>query len=143
MLFNDSRLRRNFQIDKQIEKLESLGSQQIDPDENLGIRRIKYERVIEASTTRLVLDRILYDTLVSTTPDVLNRQYFLSHASATTVTNFLNGQDGQHLYILGNGNTTLTHGTNIFTTTGANKVLAANLMYHLVCHDSKWYEIGA
>lgn len=105
--------------------------------------RIKRERIIEAPTTRAVLDRKLFDTLTTTTPDILNREYWLSHATATTVTNFVNGQDGQHLYILGNGNTTLTHGTNIFLSGGVTRLLVANKICHLVCYDNIWYEVGA
>lgn len=102
---------------------------------------IWHERVINAETVINVLDKRSFDTLVSTTPRVTNKEQWLSHAASTTVTDFLGGKDGQHLYILGNGNTTLTHGTNIFTNTGANKVLAANRMYHLIHYNGKWYEV--
>ena len=112
-----------------------------DVTQRVRPERITHKQIIESPQLKLVLDEKEYDTLISTTPNVLNREYWLSHASAITVTDFLKGQEGQHLFILGNGNTTLTHGTNIFTSTGANKVLAANKMYHLVYHLAKWYEV--
>lgn len=126
-------------IQRQTDRLmptDSFGSPQpIEPE------RITRETIIEAQQTRLVLDKKTFDTLVGVIPEVSQREYWLSHSSATTVTNFLGGQEGHHLYILGNGNTELTHGTNIFTSTGANKTLAADKMYHFICHDDKWYEV--
>ena len=103
--------------------------------------RISHTRIIDATTIRNFLDTKTYDILNGTTPNVANLEYFLSHLSSVTVTNFKNGQEGQHLYILGNGNTTVTHGTNIFTSTSANKLLLANRMYHFIFHSAKWYEV--
>lgn len=98
--------------------------------------------VVNAPVTFNVLPNVFSDTLVSTTPTVLNLTLFKSHTGATTVTDFLGGAVGQTISILGNGNTTITHGTNIFTNTGANKVLAANIMYRFTFFEGKWYEHG-
>lgn len=128
---------KNNPVLKMPDGLDSLSSPQ-----PIEVERITHERVVEARTTRLVLDVHTFDTLSGVIPDVSQREYWLSHSAAETVTNFLNGQEGQHLYILGNGNTELTHGTSIFTSTGANKTLAADKMYHFICHDDKWYEVS-
>lgn len=83
------------------------------------------------------------DTLKTlATPSVRNVKVFRSPNGAVSVTNFLDGIPGQPLYILGNGNLTLVHGTKIKTSTGANKVLAANRLYLLVLIDNVWYEVA-
>jgi hypothetical protein len=95
---------------------------------------------VEAPATPLVLEQQFISTLVGTTPNVKNIQYTYSHGSATVVTSFLNGQDGQELNILGNGNTTLAVSGNIVTNTGSSKLLAANLVYEFTFFGTKWYE---
>lgn len=77
----------------------------------------------------------------STTPSVLDCEVWRSPSGPVSVTNFTDGADGQDLYILGNGNLTLVHGTSIKTSTGANKVLAANKIYHVKLIDNVWYEV--
>lgn len=76
-----------------------------------------------------------------TTTNVLNiTRLSFANTTATTVTNFTGGQEGQELKILGDGYTTLQHGTNIFTNTGANKLLSANKVYTFTKFPSGWIE---
>lgn len=103
--------------------------------------RITDPQNIEAPQRKLQLDTIGYVKLVGATPSVLAQSHLLSHGAATTVTEFKNGKDGQDLYILGNGNTTVSHNTKIKTSTGANKVLAANKMYHFKHYNGVFYEV--
>ncbi len=107
---------------------------------NKSPERVTNKIIVESPSTPLVLESQFISRLVGVTPNVKNIQYAYSHVGATTVTNFLHGQDGQELAILGNGNTTITHGTNIFTNTGANKVLATNKVYVFYFFGTKWYE---
>lgn len=77
----------------------------------------------------------------ATTPSILNSTSLkLAATGATTLTNFMNGAQGQLLAVFGDGNTTVTHGTKIFTNTGANKLLAVNRVYVFHFRDSIWYE---
>lgn len=77
----------------------------------------------------------------STTVNVLNiTRLVFENTVATTVTNFIGGQEGQELKILGDGYTTLQHGTNIFTNTAANKLLATNKVYTFTKFSSGWVE---
>lgn len=87
-----------------------------------------------------VLDTSFTTQLTTTTPDVQNILYFTSHASNTNVTNFLHGQGGQTIYILGNGHTTVVNGTLIKTNTAVNKNLAANKVYRFTYFSGVWYE---
>lgn len=65
-----------------------------------------------------------------TTPSVLNAcPWYANNSAPTSITNFDDGQPGQTIKILGDGFTTIVNGTNIFTSTGANKLLAANRVY--------------
>lgn len=86
--------------------------------------------------------KVLRNKLFGGFPTVTNQSLFLSHDAASIITDFQGGAEGQVLTILGNGNTTITHGTNIFTNTGADKVLAADLVYRFTFINGKWYEDG-
>jgi hypothetical protein len=89
-----------------------------------------------------VLPKKVVDTLSALAiPLVRNVEIYRSPSSAVNVTNFKGGAEGQDLYILGNGNVTLVNGATIKTSTGANKVLAANKIYHLKYIDAIWYEV--
>lgn len=102
-----------------------------------------FEDIVFEGEVRFNRDAVRFiDVLVGTTPTIKYTVYYKSHASAVTVTNFLGGSEGKEVVILGNGNTTITHGTNIFTSTGANKVLLANKIYRFTYIEGKWYEDG-
>jgi hypothetical protein len=75
------------------------------------------------------------------TPSVMDGNLFTTaNTGATTITNFDDGWQGQIIYIRCNdGNTTLANGTNIQTTTGANKLLVSGTVYKLAYFD-KWRE---
>ncbi len=76
-----------------------------------------------------------------TTISVLNLERLkLSNTGAVTVTDLLYGQNGQEVSLLGDGNTTIAHGTPMKTNTGANKLMAANRVYRFVRFDGVWYE---
>ena len=64
----------------------------------------------------------------------------LRNTIATTITDLTNGQIGQEVKLLGDGFTTMQHGTNIFTNTGANKLLAVNKVYTFTKFSTGWIE---
>jgi hypothetical protein len=79
----------------------------------------------------------------STTPSVLNLLRFkFQNTAPVTVTNFIGGQEGQHIMVIGDGNTTITHGTRIFNTSGANLLLIDNRVYSYVFAQGVWREQG-
>lgn len=93
-------------------------------------KRISGEVHFEDVTSRSVLERQHVQPMIGDSPNVLNRKIFRGeNAAPINVVDFLNGSDGQRIYILGDGMMTITHGTFIFTNTGANKLLAANIVY--------------
>lgn len=104
--------------------------------------RIFTEDVLfDGRVTFSILPEQLQSTLTpgSTTPSVLNSTSWVANNSApVTVTNFRDGQPGQVVRILGDGQTTIQHGTNIFTNTGANKLLATNKVYTF-----NYFQIGS
>lgn len=103
--------------------------------------KINDEELIFTQTIEFqVLPKIYVDTLIGVTPNVQNVTIFKSHGSPVIVTNFTGGKEGQVINILGNGNTTITNNTNIKTSTGANKVLAADKYYSFMMIDNVWYE---
>jgi len=118
-------------------------SNQNDP-KNITPERKTSEIISEAPATHLVLDKSFVRKLKKsdTTPSVLNTELCIAqNTGAVTVTDFLEGAEGQHLYILGDGFTTVADNTKIFTNTGANKLLATELFYHFIRFGSVWVEI--
>lgn len=103
-------------------------------------QRITEKQIFETAPTFLALPEQFLGKLVTATPDVKNILFVESHAVATTVTALLNGQNGQMLTILGNGNTTMSDNTVIKTNTGANKVLLADIIYRFTHISGIWYE---
>lgn len=78
---------------------------------------------------------------VPTTINVLNiTRVELKNTTAVTVTNLIGSQEGQEVKILGDGYTTIQHGTNIFTNTAANKLLAVNKVYTFTKFSTGWIE---
>lgn len=73
-------------------------------------------------------------------PRVQDVECWICGASVVTITDFLFGQNGQTIRLLGNANTTITNGTKIKTNTGANKVLANNKVYSFTRFNDTWYE---
>lgn len=97
--------------------------------------RTQVERFIEAPETRYVLEKkmVANVTKSETTPSVKNVEYWRArNTGAVTVTNFIDGQEGQHLYLVGDGQTTLQHGSDIETQSGSNLLLALNKAYHFI-----------
>jgi hypothetical protein len=77
------------------------------------------------------------------TPSVLNvdRWQFIN-TNPLTVTNFLQGQEGQHIKVLGDGFTTIQNNTNIKTNTGADVLLASTTVYSFTRFNNVWYQDG-
>ena len=77
-----------------------------------------------------------------TTPSVKDLIRFTTqNTSPLTVTNLLDGADGQEIIIVGDGNTTLQHGTHIFNDSGANLLLAVNKAYSYLRINDKWIQV--
>lgn len=107
--------------------------------------RIPHEQIIEAPQTKTTLDKLFVSSIRAgdTTPSVLNVTLFRANNSAPlTITNFDDGQEGQTIKILGDGQTTIQHGTRIFTKTVADELLATNLVYHFTKFGANWYEVN-
>lgn len=80
-----------------------------------------------------------------TAPSVQNLEKFmLQNTVATTLTDFANGQDGQHIHVLGDGQTSVgAAATSIISNTGAAKLLAVNKVYGFTRFNGVWIEDGS
>jgi hypothetical protein len=77
---------------------------------------------------------------VGTTPSVLNNtKVEFSNGSPTDVTNLTGGQEGQTVFLFGDGNTTLKNNANLIL--GSDKLLEANTVTVLTQKDNKWYPL--
>jgi hypothetical protein len=80
-----------------------------------------------------------------TTPSVEGGSTWdFNNSGATTITNFDDGIDGQIIRLrdaAATPNTTITHGTNIFTASGSDIICAANIVYSFQKRATKWYQI--
>jgi hypothetical protein len=80
-------------------------------------------------------------TVGAANPSVLNvERWKAANTGAINVTDFIDGQEGQEIKILGDGFTTVNHNVNIKTNTGANKLLAANKVYTFTRFGTLWVE---
>ena len=57
-----------------------------------------------------------------------------------TITNFVGGQDGQEIRILGDGFTSIANNSTIHTSTGATELLVTNAYYSFLLYKNIWYE---
>lgn len=106
--------------------------------------RVTNEMIFEAPVTFLALPKRFVGRVPATalTHSVRNVEHLITqNTGAITVTNFTDGQEGQDLYILGDGFTTLQHGTKIFLSGAADLLLDADKVYHLKRLNNKWYEV--
>lgn len=74
------------------------------------------------------------------TPRVQDVECWICGSGVVTITDFLFGQNGQTIRLLGNANTTIQNGTKIKTNTGADKTLADNIVYRFTRFNNTWYE---
>lgn len=84
---------------------------------------------------------VLSQSIKTVIPNVANIGVFVCLYSApTTITNFTGGSDNKTIRILGDGKATIKNGTNIFTNTGADKLLLTNGIYTFTLINNIWYE---
>src|SRR5690606_41245465 len=77
-----------------------------------GIRITTGEEYIEDAVSRNVLEKQFVTNMSGETPSVRNRRFFVGvNTSPVDVTDFLYGAPGQRIYVLGDGNMTIKHGT--------------------------------
>jgi hypothetical protein len=113
-----------------------------DASRFIGVRTLEAEDA--ALMGRLTWNPTQTLTVDSTTPSVLEGNLFTeANTAATTISNFTSGRNGQEIKVITtSANTTLANNSNIQTTTGVNKPLAANRVYTLVFNGVKWFEVG-
>jgi len=80
----------------------------------------------------------------STTPSVVRAGIYLaSNTSATSITNFADGVEGQVLMINAtNGNTTLVNGASLRLASATNKTMATRDVIQLVKQSGVWYQMS-
>ena len=109
----------------------------------MSIERVVNEQIIEAPQTHLALPRqfVSKARILDTTPSVKNvTRLVLNNSSATAITNFVDGQDGQEIGVLGDGMSSVTNGAQIKTNTAANKLLLENRVYRFTKFNGVWIE---
>ena len=101
---------------------------------------INEEYVFNISPRFLALPVENLGLLVGTKPSVKGSRVFKTSGSVLTVTNFIDGSDQQTIRILGDGNMTVSHNSNIKTNTAADKLLAVNKIYVFTLISNVWIE---
>lgn len=108
----------------------------------MTIKRVNQELVVEAPITFGVLTKKFIGTLFAgdTTPSVKNLTIFKCvNVSSVIITDFLNGQEGQEIVLLGDGNTEVVDSANLTCTDGGH-VLDAGKVYRFTQINRHWYE---
>lgn len=85
-----------------------------------------------------------YNSDTNATPNVYGAAFMrISNGSATTITNFLNGVEGQTLLLVfGNSNTTIQRSANILLVGGVNYTSGSNQTLQLVFTNNAWSEVS-
>lgn len=99
--------------------------------------------IFEAEVTFLVHPKTFVGTFIreDETPTVQNVTVWKANNIApNNITNFDDGQEGQTIKILGDGQTTVVYSTTIKTNTGIDKLLDADKMYTFTYVNSTWIE---
>lgn len=112
-------------------------------DIHSGVGRVLQNENIEVAQNPVALERKYVGKLKkgATTPNVANiENWDCINTVAVSVTDFKSGQDGQNLFLQGDGFTTLVFGTKIKTNTGVDKLLLVNRLYHLQRRAGVWIE---
>jgi hypothetical protein len=106
--------------------------------------RVQQQAIIETSQIQEKLPTEFVGTFKAedATPSVMDCSTWKCAGDVVTITNFDDGQEGQHLSILGDGATTLEHGTNIVLSAGSDTLLASATVYEFVLLDDVWYQVG-
>src|SRR5690606_19664787 len=90
-----------------------------------------------------VLDDAHRRTISGATPSVaLGRDFAFANGSPVTVTNFVGGSNGQLIYVRGDGNTTIQHGTNIYNRSGSDQTPALDTVVVFQNVGGIWFELG-
>lgn len=106
--------------------------------------RVQQQVIMETSQVQEKLPEGFVGTFkaADVSPSVMDCNTWKCGGSAVTIIDFKNGQQGQHINILGDGVTTLTHGTNIIMSDGADLLLATDTVYQFILFNGKWYQVG-
>lgn len=75
-----------------------------------------------------------------TIPRIQDVECWICGGTVVTITDFLFGQNGQTIKILGKANTTIKNNTKIKTNTGADKTLSNDKVYRFTRFNNIWYE---
>lgn len=101
---------------------------------------VRFEGVIEFA--ELPEQPILRVEKAELTPDVLNvTRLAFSNTVTTIITNFLSPQEGQHIILLGDGNTEVANNSNIVNHSASNTKLDNGVAYSYVYMLGKWRQV--
>jgi hypothetical protein len=111
-----------------------------DPTERITIpNEVHFENVV--TFEQLVENPVLAAPVADATPSVLNTTRIkLTNTSPVTITNFREGQEGQTIYLIGDGQTSVAHNTDIKTHTGSTILLEIDKVY-IFLKDGAWKEL--
>lgn len=76
---------------------------------------------------------------LATTPSVKNvKRHICVNTVPTTITQFNNGQEGQEIQVLGDGQTTVKNNANISTLSGADTLLTLGRLFKFTMFNGIW-----
>lgn len=98
------------------------------------LSRVSFEELPEAPVTQVQDSATTFSALNGT-------RFQFTNSGAVSVTDITDGQDGQLVLLLGDGQTTLVDNTRLEL--GANLLLAVDKIYPLMYMTSKWHTLSA
>ena len=112
-------------------------------DDGLAPVTVRSQQQVESPTSNLVLPIRFVGHLkkATQTPSVKNCERWIAvNTAPIDILDFIDGQEGQELKILGDGQTSVQHTSNIKNNTAATKLLAVDIVYTFTMFDGCWVE---
>lgn len=109
----------------------------------MPIKTIVEQQQVEAQTSNLILPTQYVGkfTKLDTTPSVKNvRCWICQNTVPVDITNFDDGQEGQTLKVLGDGNSSVDPAAGFIVTASGAVALMANKVYTFTKFNGVWYE---
>jgi len=107
---------------------------------------VEFNKVNATIATQLPVMAVNGDTTPSVRDLKINALGVLKVPATTgyTITNFINGLDGQHILVINTGSSSITiNRDNAQLEGGSNKTIAVGAAIQLVCLDDSWRQVAA
>ena len=129
-------------------RLPRFGAVYVQEEANSLVRTLELEFVGVNASSSIQIPVLAVDGDIAPSVQNLKRNALgilkIPATTTYTITNFVDGHDGQHILVINTGSSSITiNRDNAQLDGGANKTLAAGAAIQLVCLDDAWRQVAA